>query len=197
MMVKSVFIFVLSMLLLGCFSGKNAVETKSSEAVPAWVYLPPMNSENRFYGVGRADTVEQAEKQALAHLSERLFVTVSSQQTQTSRSEMDFREYVDKQVSQSVSTESLQLNFVRPVFESSGRLGDGSFAVLAEVSLQELSRSLHAQLTPVLNRVQNSLMMCQECSQLEQWQKSLQHVNELLPWQQHVALLIVFLIRVV
>ena len=66
---------------VACFGiNKDEISQNNSLKYPSWYLNPPLNDENIVYGVGVANTKQEAILNALDDLSSRLMLTIQSNQ---------------------------------------------------------------------------------------------------------------------
>lgn len=106
--------FVIALLSLttlitaGCVS-REPIILVAEPKTPDWLMTPPINSDDLFYGVGEGNSAQASEQAALAHLSERLLVQITSQQEQRLSSVSDSREYTEREVQSSIHSSTKRL----------------------------------------------------------------------------------------
>ena len=151
--------------LSGCASTPvSSIIEKAPSAVaksiyPHWYLHPMANTEQQFFGYGTADSPEQAEKSALAHLLERLYVQVQSSFSQQKISETDYREYTFQSTKSDLQTQSAKLPISQYQRLNSAQINHAEFAVEVSVDkrdlvlqlenyLQEFAQDLHFEASP-------------------------------------------------
>ncbi|WPD02682.1 LPP20 family lipoprotein [Arcobacter cryaerophilus gv. pseudocryaerophilus] len=96
---------------VACF-GINKEEVQNNYLkYPSWYLNPPLNDGNMLYGVGVANTKQEAVLNALDDLSSRLMLTIQSNQEISLKSFRDYREYVSKTTTFNINTKSEKLTF--------------------------------------------------------------------------------------
>jgi len=95
-----------------CFGiNKEEVSQNNSLKYSSWYLNPPLNDENILYGVGVANTKQEAILNALDDLSSRLMLTIQSNQEISLKSFRDYREYITKTTTFNINTKSEKLTF--------------------------------------------------------------------------------------
>lgn len=100
-----------SIFFVACFGiNKDEISQNNSLKYPSWYLNPPLNDE-KLYGVGVANTKQEAILNALDDLSSRLMLTIQSNQEISLKSFRDYREYVSKTTTFNINTKSEKLTF--------------------------------------------------------------------------------------
>ncbi|MCT7443783.1 LPP20 family lipoprotein [Aliarcobacter cryaerophilus] len=101
-----------SIFFVACFGiNKDEISQNNSLKYPSWYLNPPLNDGNILYGVGVANTKQEAILNALDDLSSRLMLTIQSNQEISLKSFRDYREYVSKTTTFNINTKSEKLTF--------------------------------------------------------------------------------------
>ena len=101
-----------SIFFVACFGiNKDEISQNNSLKYPSWYLNPPLNDGNMLYGVGVANTKQEAILNALDDLSSRLMLTIESNQEISLKSFRDYREYVSKTTIFNINTKSEKLTF--------------------------------------------------------------------------------------
>src|SRR5574344_2128056 len=101
-----------SIFFVACFGiNKDEISQNNSLKYPSWYLNPPLNDGSILYGVGVANTKQEAILNALDDLSSRLMLTIQSNQEISLKSFRDYREYVSKTTTFNINTKSEKLTF--------------------------------------------------------------------------------------
>ena len=101
-----------SIFFVACFGiNKDEISQNNSLKYPSWYLNPPLNDGNIVYGVGVANTKQEAILNALDVWSSRLMLTIQSNQEISLKSIRDYREYVSKTTTFNITTKSEKLTF--------------------------------------------------------------------------------------
>jgi hypothetical protein len=150
---------------------------------------PPENDGQSLYGLGYGADFLTAEKNALAHLVERLSVSIQSAQTQKLESVTRYREYTQRSVTQALTSQSLVLRINEHRVVQSARTGQGQTAVLVSVSRQTLIQQLNEELLPATEDLAQFFNSTSQQSLGAQWMRLQQLIAQTTPLKDKALLL--------
>lgn len=131
---------IFAFLFVACTSNKK-IEIETPK-YPSWYLNPNYENQEYLYGIGEGKNLDEAIKSALISISSRLSLTITSNSNIYNKSYTDFREYITKESTQEIfsNTENLKFNNYNVI--DSVKLGFNSFIVNVEVKKIDLIDSL-------------------------------------------------------
>lgn len=181
--------FVIALLALttiissGCVS-REPIILVAEPKTPDWLMTPPINSDDLFYGVGEGNSAQASEKAALAHLSERLLVQITSQQEQRLTSISDSREYTEIQVLSSIQSKTERLPLGGYEILKQDVIAPQRTATLLTLKKSALIENLRSEVSPSLTATSE-----QSINTLADWAAARQQLTHLKLQQPLVTLL--------
>ena len=171
------------LLMTGCASREPIILTVKPQT-PDWLMTPPLNSDDLFYGVGEGNSAQASEQAALAHLTERLMVQISSSQEQRLTSSSDSREYVEREVLSMIQSKTERLPLGGYQIIKQDLIAPQRTATLLALNKSELIDNLS-------NEISNSLNISSEepIETLYNWTRARQQLAKLIAQKPLITLL--------
>ena len=148
-----ILLFLISILFTACTNSQEKIEVKNT--YPSW-YLNPISKDNiYFYGIGEAENLDKASKNALKNLSSSIFVKLQTSETLKKESILKYREYVFKEYSQNINSQTENLTFQNYEIINSKKHRYNNFIVQVRVKKQDLINSLKYDLNSIYKKYEN------------------------------------------
>ena len=150
------------------FSACGALNASQSEIKKdGWLQNPPADNPHYFYGIGYGDTLEEAKNDALSGISSKISVSVASTfDASVTASRVGDDEEVLKNIKNEVVAKSKEIEYSN-VKVLKSKQTDGQFAVLVEVSRDDLFRSYKRKLDKIDEKIQTEWELFQKASPFE------------------------------
>lgn len=148
------FLVVLSIFLLTACASNQKIEVTTPK-YPNWYINPQYEDQNYLYGVGEGKNIEEAIKSALVAISSRLSLNISSSSTVYSKSYRDFREYVTKESTQKIFSNTENLKFNNYEILESKKISFNSFIINLQIKKIDLINSLTNEIKLLDELLQN------------------------------------------
>lgn len=148
---KKNIILILSTLFLlsACSSKKEIIVNK--EIYPSW-YINPIKNDNTYlYGISDGKNLDEATKKALANISSKLSTSISSSSNIYQKSYTTYREYIQKDVTQNIDTNTQNLTYQNYEIDKSEKIKYNQFLVRVKVEKKNLINSLKNEINTLIN----------------------------------------------
>ncbi len=164
MVVKNL-LLVLGIVFLSACGALNASQPKADGA--SWLQTPPADNPHYFYAVGYGQTLEDAKNDALSGISSKISVSVESTfNSSVTATRIGDDEEVLKNTKNEVVAKSKQIEYSNVKVLKSKKVGD-EYAVLVEVSRDDLFRSYKRKLDKIDEKIQTEWELFQKASPFE------------------------------
>ncbi len=142
---KLILIILSIFLFLGCASN-NKVEIKPLQ-YPSWYLNPIFENDKELFGIGEDENIDDAIKSALISISSRLSLTITSNSNIYNKSFTDYREYVTKESTQEIFSNTENLRFNNYELINSHKISFNKIIVNVKIKKTDLIKSLKDEIT--------------------------------------------------
>ena len=159
------FLLVAGFLFLSACGALNA--SPNQEAGKDWLQTPPADNALYFYGVGYGETLDEAKNDALSGISSKISVSVASTfNSSVTATRIGDDEDVLKSTKNEVVAKSKEIEYTNVKVLKTKKVGD-EYAVLVEVSRDDLSRSYKRKLDKIDDKIKTEWELFQKASPFE------------------------------
>ena len=183
------FLVFISLFFSSCSQTNKNIEVKKTNTYPSWYLKPYKDDQIYFYGVGIAQNIEQASKNALIDISSRLSIDIKSNSFLKTKSNKDFREYIQKEVKRTIISKTEELNFKNFEVFKTKKISYDKIAVLLRVSKKKFIKSLKTQITQELKQISIKYENLQEKDYLTKYLKLKVLISKLLELENKTLIL--------
>jgi len=154
-MKKTYILLMLGLMLIisGCSSPKPPVPEVEQKELPAWFLTPPSNNEIYLYGIGEGKNQEQAVKNALNNLAERLSVTVQSSYEVNTQIQQGIRNSFSQSSERNLKSEVAKIRISNYSIDKAEKMKYNHYIVLIRSDKEQFYNSLVKELDVKIKKV--------------------------------------------
>lgn len=185
-MLKSLVLILLTVFLFtSCIGSKQQEVAIAKKEYPSWYINPTKNSYLYLYGVGKGYDIDEASKNALIDLSSKLSISISSEQTSLKKSYFKYREYVEKEFQETISSKTETLNFPNYEVDKTEKMSYKELIVSVKVEREKLVNLLKSEINQTIknyysdeNSIKNEDALTQYINYKNSFEKLFSKVNK-------------------
>lgn len=149
-MKTKIIVLTATLFLFSACSSKKEIIVKEM-SYPTWYINPIENDDNYLYGIGEGKNLDEASKKALINISSKLSTSISSSSNIYEKSYTTYREYIQKDVTQNINTNTENLTYQNYQLDKSEKIKYNQFFVRVKVEKQNLINNLKKEVETLIN----------------------------------------------